>query len=250
MNAVQKPEIFKALQERILQLQGLTTASCPAINLALTPLRDAFPNRAFPLGAVHEFLCGESEQRAATCGFVAGLLSALMARGGVTVWVSAARSLFPPALKSFGLQPERFVFVDTRREKDCMWAIDEALKCDALTAVVGELQDLDFTTSRRLQLAVEQSKATGFVLRNDSAKLNATACVSRWRISSLPSETFDSLPGIGFPRWNVELLKIRNGKPGSWRIKWESRRFVSTNSADPVYHTNPVNPFIPVQKAG
>src|SRR5690349_13227658 len=98
MNAVQKPEIFKALQDRIFQLQGLNTASSPAIDLALTPLRDAFPNRSFPLGAVHEFVCGETEQMAATCGFVAGLLSALMARGGVTLWVSAARSLFPPAL--------------------------------------------------------------------------------------------------------------------------------------------------------
>jgi len=33
------------------------------------------------------------------------------------------------------------------------------------------------------------------------------------------------LPGIGFPRWNVELLKVRNGKPGSWQMEWKSTGF-------------------------
>jgi protein ImuA len=28
------------------------------------------------------------------------------------------------------------------------------------------------------------------------------------------------MPGLGFARWNVELLKVRNGKPGSWQIEW------------------------------
>jgi protein ImuA len=35
----------------------------------------------------------------------------------------------------------------------------------------------------------------------------------------------DGLPGIGFPRWQVELLKVRNGKPGSWQLEWVSRKF-------------------------
>jgi protein ImuA len=32
-------------------------------------------------------------------------------------------------------------------------------------------------------------------------------------------------PGVGFPRWNVELLKVRNGKPSSWKIEWSGNRF-------------------------
>ena len=30
----------------------------------------------------------------------------------------------------------------------------------------------------------------------------------------------DNMPGISFPRWQVELLKIRNGKPGRWQLEW------------------------------
>lgn len=113
-----------------------------------------------------------------------------------------------------------------------MWAMEEALKCGALTAVVGEMQEISFTASRRLQLAVEQSQVTGFILRRKATNINTTACVSRWRISPLPSHSVDSLPGIGYPSWKVELMRIRNGRPGVWEIRWEDGRFVPLQNAD------------------
>jgi protein ImuA len=33
------------------------------------------------------------------------------------------------------------------------------------------------------------------------------------------------MPGVGFPRWNVELLKVRNGRPGTWQIEFTEGRF-------------------------
>jgi len=30
---------------------------------------------------------------------------------------------------------------------------------------------------------------------------------------------------VGFPRWNVELLKVRNGNPGAWKIEWSAGSF-------------------------
>jgi protein ImuA len=32
------------------------------------------------------------------------------------------------------------------------------------------------------------------------------------------------MPGVGFPRWNVELLKVRNGRPGTWQIEFAAGR--------------------------
>jgi protein ImuA len=128
-------------------------------------------------------------------------------------------------LKSFGIDPDRIIFVDLPREKEVISAMDEALRCAALTAVIGEMKEISFTYSRRLQLAVENSQVTGFLLRNDSPRLNATACVSRWRIQPLPSESIDDLPGIGYPAWRVELLRIRNGRPGTWNIQWKNGSF-------------------------
>lgn len=102
--------------------------------------------------------------------------------------------------------------------------MEETLKCNGLSAVVGEITNLNFTTSRRFQLAVEQSGVTGFILHDTKKQAMINACVSRWQISSLPSELSNDLPGVGFPRWKVELLKVRNGEPGSWTIEWKDGR--------------------------
>src|SRR3990170_5486323 len=205
MSTESAKNIIFQLQKDILLLQGYKPASSRAVSVDLGPIKEAFPNGSFPLGAVHEFLTGTAEGAAATNGFIAGLLAPLMENGGTALWISSARTLFPPALKSFGIQPDRFIFIDLQKEKDVAWAMEEALKCGALTAVVGEMKEISFTASRRLQLVVEQSQGTGFILRNSPRNVNTTACVSRWQITPLPSESVDDLPGIGFPQWKVEL---------------------------------------------
>lgn len=214
------------LQADILRLQRFKTWSNPALDVGLDCMKDAFPQGSFPLGCIHEFLSTCPEEATATGGFISGLLTALMGEQGTVLWISAGRKIFPPGLKNFGLLPDHFVFVDLQREKDVIWALDEALKCSALAAVVGEVRDLSFTASRRLQLAVEQSQATGFILRHHSNNPGTTACISRWKITSLPSEPIEALPGIGFPKWRVELLRMRNGKPGVWNFQWVQNRFV------------------------
>jgi protein ImuA len=228
-----KTDIITQLQREILPLQGLKlpTANIRA-NVGLGPIETAFPNSSFPIGAVHEFLSAGAENAAATGGFIAGLLAALMRSGGVSVWISSSRTLFPPALKIFDIEPDRIIFIDLQKEKDILWVMEESLKCGGLAAVVGEIQEISFTASRRLQLAVEQSRVTGFILRHHSHNLNTIASVSRWKISSLPSELEYNMPGVGFPRWNVELLKIRNGKPGIWQMEWSAGRFQHISPLD------------------
>ncbi len=147
-----------------------------------------------------------------------------MSSGGASLWISSSQLIFPPALKTFGIEPDKIIFINVTNEKEKLWAMEEALKCNGLSAVVGEIQEVSFNESRRLQLAVEQSRVTGFILRRNPKNLT-TACVTRWRIKSLTSEQADGLPGVGFHRCNVELLKVRNGKPGSWELEWAAGRF-------------------------
>lgn len=224
MTPQRKSDVFAELQTSILRLQGLKFSKNDSLNFGLGPINESFPNASFPLGAVHEFLSEQKEAAASTSGFIAGLLSHLMGSTGATLWISSSRTLFPPALKIFGTEPDRFIFLDLKKEKDVIWAMEEALKCNALAAVVGEMREIDFTASRRLQLAVEQSQVTGFIIRNNYKNLTTTACVSRWKISPLPSESIE-LPGIGFPKWKIELVRIRNGKPGEWNAQWVDGKF-------------------------
>ena len=221
-----KADIIAQLQRDILPLQGFKTVSKNThLDAGLGPMKNAFPNASFPLGAIHEFISTGMEDAAATSGFVAGIVASMMQGNGALIWISASRTIFPPALQSFGISPDRVIFIDLAKEKEMMWAMEEALKCKGLSAVIGEIQELNFTASRRLQLAVEKSRVTGFILRRNPRIINTTACIARWQISSVQSEPADGIPGVGFPRWNVELLKVRNGYPGKWQIEFAAGRF-------------------------
>jgi protein ImuA len=152
-----------------------------------------------------------------------------MQQASVCVWIGKARHSFAPALTMFGVEPHRVIFINLSKDTDALWVMEEALKCSGLTAVVCELRDMDFKQSRRLQLAVEQSRVTGFVLRNAADKLSSTACAARWQVKPLPSADLNGLPGLGHLRWEVELLKVRNGQTGSWILEWHDGRFRPVN---------------------
>ncbi|HKH61279.1 MAG TPA: hypothetical protein VKA49_10640 [Flavitalea sp.] len=224
--AVVNAEIIAQLQREILPLQGFKPIPAgEGVDIDFGRMKSAFPNNIFPVGAVHEFFCARAEDAATSAGFIAGILGSLMRSEGVAIWISSARTIFPPGLKTFGIDPDKIVFVDLQKQKDVLWVMEEALKCEGITAVVGEMSELSFTASRRLQLAVNQSRVTGFILRVNPHNLNTTASVTRWKITSIPSLLPDVMPGVGFPRWNIELLKVRNGRPGTWQIEWKAGRF-------------------------
>lgn len=238
MNAT-KAHIIAQLKRDILPLQGIRMEfRNAALDAGLGQMRNAFPESSFPLGAIHEFISQTPEDATATSGFVAGILSSLMRNRGALIWISASRKIFPPALKSFGISPDRIIFIDLQKEKEILWAMEEALKCKGLSAVVGEMQELNFISSRRLQLAVEKSMVTGFVLRLNPRTINATSCITRWQVTAAQSEMVENMPGLGFPRWNVELLKVRNGIPGKWEIEFAAGRFrhVSKIASIPLVH--------------
>nr|WP_295928723.1 Error-prone repair protein ImuA [uncultured Dyadobacter sp.] len=222
-----KNDMFDRLQNDILALQGLgMPAGARKVDFGLGIMNNAFPNQTFPTAAVHEFISTNPENAAASTGFMAGLLGKLMGEQGICLWIGIKPFIFPAALKIFGIEPHRVIFIDLAKEQDVIWAMEEALKCESLAAVVGELRDITFTESRRLQLAVEQSRVTGFLHRNKPRSIHSLTCVSRWRIASAASKLDPGMPGVGHPRWHVQLEKIRNGEPGEWEVEWQSGRLV------------------------
>ena len=150
------------------------------------------------------------------------------------IWISLSKNVFPPALAGFGISPDKIIFVTLQKEKEVLWCIEEALKCNGLAAVVGEINNFNFTVSRRLQLAVEQSGVTGFILRLHPRNMQTNACFTRWQINSAASISESNLPGVGYPCWKVDLVKVRNGRPGSWTIAWMQNSFRQIHEAQPV----------------
>lgn len=222
-----KKEIIAQLQKQILDVQGFKSINIGNTEgFGLGPLETCFPNAIFPTGTIHEFLSQQPEDTAASEGFIAGLIAKLMESGSPCLWISRNRKLFPPAMQTFGVDPQQIIFIDLYDEKRILWVMEESLKCEGLAAVIAELPDIDFSQSQRLQLAVEKSRVTGMLLRKQPKRsLSATACTVRWQVKPLPTELLEELPGVGNPRWEVSLLKVRNGHTGSFQIEWAEDHF-------------------------
>lgn len=220
----QPNQLFEKLKREILAFEGYKPTLSQK-SFSLGPMDTAFPGQAFPVSALHEFVTTTEQDAAATYGFMLAIIAQIATQAGVTIWISTTRQLFPPALIALGIQPQHLLFLEVTKEQEVLWAMEECLKCPGLSAVVCEAEQVSFTASRRFQLAIERTNATGFVIRHIRRKASIIASICKWRISSLPTELPDGIPGLGFPRWRVELQKVKNGKIGVWDIEFTAGHF-------------------------
>jgi protein ImuA len=220
-----KKDLVSRLQKEILAAEGLQRLAYePKSGIGLQVLEAAFPDHTFPRGGIHEFISPDTECAAATTGFITAVVGRLARQKGPCIWISRHTKVFAPALAAFGLPADQVIFIHPDKDKDLLWTTEQALKCTGIAAVIADVQELDLTASRRLQLAVEQSRVTGLLHRHQPRIMGNTACVARWQIQPLRSEEA-GLPGMGYPRWKVDLLKVRAGRPGSWVIDWVDGQF-------------------------
>jgi hypothetical protein len=119
--------------------------------------------------------------------------------------------LFVPALARFGVAADQVLIVETKRPRDSLWVLEEAARSGAVSAIVGAVDELDFTQSRRLTLAATHGKTPLFLLRHHGCA-GATAAFSRWCVQTLPSAP-DPLEagGPGQQRYQADLLRCRYG---------------------------------------
>ena len=145
---------------------------------------------------------------------------------GAVLWVAEDMGLresgqpYGLGLDEIGLQPERLVTVAAARMRDVLWAMEEALRCKALGAVIGEVREargLDDVAARRLSLAANAGGALALLmLARPSAHMSPAA--TRWVVGAAPSAP--DRHGIGPPRIRVDLVRNRLGRLGTWMLEW------------------------------
>ena len=90
--------------------------------------------------------------------------------------------------------------------------------------MVAEVAQLSMTSSRRLQLAAENSGSIGIAVRRWRRQTEAadfgqpTASVTRWRVSVLPSIPLP-VPGVGRARWLLELIRCGAGENADFEVE-------------------------------
>jgi protein ImuA len=150
--------------------------------------------------------------------------------GNGVFWIAEDLSLaengvpYGPALDQAGIAPEQLITVVTTRGRDALWAMEEALRCQAVGMVIGELRarSIDHVATRRLSLAAAAGNTLGLILRiaPDHAP---SAAATRWIIGPAPSSIISrNRSGIGPPRLSVQLVRNRRGHYGAWIVEWNS----------------------------
>lgn len=237
------PQLLQRLRSRIAAIErgGSPLADDHGLPLGIPEIDEHLPWGGLAAGAVHELLDGDGPTSNSTTKIGGGLNGAVTAfaatiagkaqraRARPVVWiaprVSTRESLYAPGLAGFGLDPSDLIAVRVPPGGDfaatALWAMEEALRAPTVGLVCAEIEAMDLTASRRLQLAAETGGGLGLLLRRDiGITLPPTACVSRWRIAALPggAAEYANLPGA--TRWQAELLRARGGRPRTWQLEW------------------------------
>jgi protein ImuA len=128
-----------------------------------------------------------------------------------------------------GLPAANLIHVEARDARDALWAMEEGVRCAALSAVIGEIwgdpRALDFTATRRLAVASERSGTPCWLVRLGGTA-NLSGARMRWRIGSAPSlaNPLDQR-APGAPAWDAGLFRARSFPPGRWTVAHDEDRF-------------------------
>jgi len=224
---IRERTLLSELRERVRRIERSRLAIHGVLPFGVAAIDRVLPDGGLARGALHEILGagGDEEDGALAAAFAAGILGRL-AGDGTVLWCLPRPDLYGHGLAAHGLDPAHIVLVRAPRDSEILWAMEEGLRTPGIAAVVGEVGTLAAVASRRLQLAAERSGITAFLLRRwrDSGQAARernlpNAAVTRWRIAALPSQPLRGEPGVGRPRWRVELLRCRGGGPACWEVE-------------------------------
>src|SRR3982750_209705 len=160
----------------------------------------------------------------------AGFLLAQVDTAEPVLWVQDRMAILESGrIHPPGLPSQNLIHVEARDARDALWAMEEGVRCAALSAVIGEIwgdpKTLDFIATRRLAVASERSHVPCWLVRLGGAA-NLSGARMRWRIASAPSLLNSLDPRApGAPAWDAELFRARGAAPGRWSIAHEAGAF-------------------------
>ena len=160
----------------------------------------------------------------------AGFLLAQVGSEKPLLWVQERMAILESGrIHPPGLPSQNLIHVEARDARDALWAMEEGLRCAALSCVIGEIwgdpKVLDFTATRRLAVASERSGTPCWLVRLGGTA-NLSGARMRWRVASAPSliNPLDRrAPGL--PAWDAELFRARGSPPGQWSVTHEAGVF-------------------------
>jgi len=230
-------------RQAISRLRGLIERS----QQSLKPTGCTGPGLALRPGVVHEWICGGLECSQHRKRWWAPPLAVLAscakqrathadAASGQVIWVgnkcwpygqsliergpSASAEVLGGIHSGLSLL-SRSIFVDPADRVERVWAIEQAVRCSGVAAVIADGSGLKMPETRRLQLAAEASQALVFLARPPWEAKASSAAHTRWRVTPVPAIRHEQA-------WRVELLRCKGVQPFGDARRWVVRREYAT----------------------
>jgi hypothetical protein len=221
-----------ALEQLIQRVQALETGpttSRPPLQLDTTWRQPEGDAVHLALGVVHEWFTA-AEGPASHLGNASSpplLLFAHLARlalghpgqSGLLLWIG--RSVWPSVstlacaasddglsdgakISAAPLPPlvQWSIFLDPPDLPARLWAIDVALRSEAVRVVVADGGGIDLAQSRRLQLAAQTGQALALLARPQRELAELSCAATRWLVKPRPSESKS-------PQWELSCLRCK-----------------------------------------
>jgi hypothetical protein len=122
--------------------------------------------------------------------------------------VDPRSELYPPAIAALGIPLERLILLRPERQQEAVWALEQALRCPGLAAVVAPPEVRDERVVRRLQLAAEAGGTLGLFLRGPEACRQTSWAEVRFGVRPLPAISDRGR------RLRLDVLHVRGGFRG------------------------------------
>jgi len=201
-------ERLQVLRRRMARIEGGRRPSDPRpVSSGYAALDRLLPGGGLHRGTLVEWLSACEGSGAETLALVAARQA--LYDGGALVVLDRRRQFYAPAAARLGIDLERLIVVRAAVAADGAWALDQALRCPAVAAVLAWPDALDDRAFRRLQLAAEQSGGLALLVRPHQARHEPSWADVRLWVEPRP------LGGaVGRRRLRLEVLRCRGGSPG------------------------------------
>jgi len=152
-------------------------------------LDEVLPEKGWPCGALVDFILPQHQKRALHGVGELSLLLPVMCQLHVQdkwlLWVDPPYIPYAPALQSAGLNLDRLSLIYNKiGQSNKIWVMEKALRTAGCGMVLCWIDAIPMAASRRLQLAAEQSGATGILFQTKT--VTASVASLRLKLKPLP----------------------------------------------------------------
>ena len=165
------------------------------LSTGLRSLDALLPHHGLPSGALIEFVNDDDGFRSTTIAIKCAV--PFLRRPGALAIVDPLSQFHSAPLEGFGISLDRVMMVrpvkgasatfsalSQRQRSDSLWAIEQLARCSGVQVLLTWVDRISSTAQRRLQLAVEQSGVTVFMIRPHSALRQTSWADLRFHVES------------------------------------------------------------------